>query len=447
MEIKISDKRNFRLKLSIYSNLILKSINMAINFVLVPLLLAFLGKENYGIWVTVYAVINWLNIFDIGLGEGLKLKLTEAFSMNKIQDLRKLISSTYYFVSLIAFFLLILFLLSYLVFNWVTLLNLDEDFKDEINISIGILTIFFLLVFVTKLIGVIYSALQLPFVENLIKTLSQIVFLVLLILMNYYEIESSLVLVSIFSVVPLFLIYLIFNLYFFKVKSPSLIPKVSNISKRALNDIIKPGFSFFAIQIGCIVLYTTDNLIIINLISVDAVTDYNVYYKYYSIPFLFHGIYVASHWSSFIDALAKKDYDWMKHKIKLFNNLIFFLAVCYILMFLLSEKIIDLWIGKGKVSKDNSLSIYMILYYLVSAITTNYVYVVNAYGKLKIQLVSYVIIAVVNIPLSIFFVNQLDMGSAGVILSSLLCLSILMVLIPIQSYKIIEAKATGIWNQ
>lgn len=441
------DKRNSKLKLSIRLNLVLKALNMLINFALVPVLLSFLGKGTYGVWVTIYAFIAWLNIFDVGLGQGLKLKLTEAFSKNKIQKIKKLISSTYYFVSVVSTSVLLIVIISYFFFDWSTILNIEEAFHKETNYSIAILVAFFLSVFIAKLIGVIYESLQLPFVENLMKTLGQLVFLILLLLMANHEFESNLVVVSIVSMSPLLVIYLLFTFYFFRYKSPSLIPKFKNVSKYTLKEVVKPSVSFFIIQLGYIVLYLTDNLIIINFLSEEAVADYHIYYKYYSIPFLFFNIYLASHSASFIDAFAKKDFSWIKKKIKLFNKLFLFLIISYVVLFFLNEKIMELWIGKDNLNVDNKLGLYLILYYLMSSYTAGYIYVVNSYGKLYVQLICYIFIAVINIPLSIFFIKYFEMGSEGVLIASILCLSILLITMPMQYFKIVNQKIRGVWNK
>tara|TARA_R110001632_G_scaffold101693_1_gene209584 strand:- start:11220 stop:12548 length:1329 start_codon:yes stop_codon:yes gene_type:complete len=441
------DKRNSRLKLSIRLNLVLKALNMLINFALVPVLLSFLGKGTYGVWVTIYAFIAWLNIFDVGLGQGLKLKLTEAFSKNQNQKIKKLISSTYYFVSIVSSSILLLFLISFFFFDLSSILNIQEIYHEETNYSIGILVVCFLTVFIVKLIGVIYESLQFPFIDNLIKTLGQGLFLILLYLVVNQNFESKLVIVSIFSMSPLLVIYLLFTVYFFKYKSPSLIPKIKNVSKRTLKDIVKPSISFFVIQIGYIILYSTDNLIILNLLSDQAVADYHIYYKYYSIPYLFFTIYLASHGASFIDAFAKKDFLWIKKKVKLFNKLFLLLIISYITLFFINEKIIEMWVGQDNVNVDNKLGLYLVLYYLISSYTTAYIYVVNSYGRLYIQLISYIFIAIINIPLSIFFVKYFEMGSEGVLIASIICLLILLITMPIQYFKIVNQKIKGVWDK
>lgn len=438
-------KRNSRLRLTVILNILLRMINIGISIVLVPLLLVFLGKEKYGIWVTISVVVNWLNMFDVGLGQGLKLKLTEAFSFNRVNDIKKLISSTYFLVSLISLILALIFFIGNFIFSWSQILNINNNFNIETDYSVNILILFFLLVLLTKLIGVIYSALQLPFIDNVVNTMSQVFFLLLVVIFNYFDEKSSLIIVSLFSIFPLFFIYLLFNIHFFKFKSPSLIPKIKNVSKDSLRQVFKPGINFFIIQVGCIVLYTTDNLIILNLLSANDVADYSIYYKYYSFPFVFFNLYIASHWSAFIDALAKKDFVWIKTKIKFFNKSFVFLVISYVFLFFYIKEFFNLWLGDNIIKVDYKLSFYMIIYFLISSYVTIYMYVINAFGKLKVQMLAYIIIAIVNIPLSILLVRYFNMKASGVILASSICLSILLILIPVQYLKIIKEKVSGIW--
>jgi len=295
------NKRTSRLKLSVSLNLILKIISIVISLLLVPILLIALGKEKYGVWVTIFTFIGWLNIFDLGLGEGLKLKLTAAFSLNRTQKINKLITSTYLFTFLVTSVLLLVFIIINLFVDWSVLLSVNK-YAYEINTSIFILVVFVLIIFIVKLIGTIYSSLQLPFVENIIKTFGQLLFLVGLLVINFTEVKLNLIWVTVTSLLPTFLIYLGFNIIFFNFKASFLFPKIKNICKETLKEVVKPGFSFFIIQLGCIILYSSDNVIILKLFSASEVTNYSIYYKYYSFPFMFFGLFISSHWNAFIDA-------------------------------------------------------------------------------------------------------------------------------------------------
>lgn len=441
-----SNKRTSRLKLSVSFNLILKIINIALGLLLVPVLLNILGKEKYGVWVTIFTFIGWLNIFDLGLGEGLKLKLTEAFSLKKTKKIKRLIASTYFFTFISTICLLLIFLVINNFLDWGSILD-THIYSEEVNISINLLVYLILLIFVVKIIGTIYAAFQLPFVDNIVKTLGQLMFLTGLLFFTFTSLKLNLVWITALSLVPTFIVYLFLTLYFFKFKASFLLPKLKNICKTTLKEVVKPGFSFFIIQLGCIILYSSDNIIILKLFSANEVTDYSVYYKYYSFPFIFYGLFISSHWNAFIDAIAKKDFIWIKKKILLFKKLLFILAITYFLIYLLEKHFLWFWVGKQNINLDFNMSISMIIYFLISSYTTMYMYVINAYGKLYIQLLVYGIIILINIPVSIYLASNFNIGPAGVILASSLCLLILAVTIPIQYKKIMTNKISGIWNK
>ena len=72
MEEKVTN-----IKKSMFLNILAKPIGMVITLLYTPFLLAYLGNEKYGIWVTVLSVINWINFFDIGIGNGYRNILAE----------------------------------------------------------------------------------------------------------------------------------------------------------------------------------------------------------------------------------------------------------------------------------------------------------------------------------------------------------------------------------
>lgn len=441
-----SDIRSFRLKLSVLFNLILKFLNITINVLLLPALLNVLGKDKFGFWVTIFSFIGWLNIFDFGLGEGLKLKLTKAFSLKRTGEINKLITSTYFFTVLVVLILILIFVSVNFFVDWSFILDANK-YIEEINKSICLLIFFILLLLIVKLIGTIYAAFQWPFIDNVIKTVGQLLFLIGVLVLNFKDIKADLTWVAVLSLAPTFLIYSFFNLYFFKYKASFLFPRVKNICKQTLKDVTKPGLSFFIIQLGCIVLYSTDNVIVLKLFSSNQVTDYSIYYKYYSFPFMFYGLFIASHWNAFIDAIAKNDYNWIEKKIVFFKKMFFLLVFVYVIIYSFEEQLIYFWVGKENINLDFNMSLNMIGFFLISSYTTIYIYVINAYGKLYIQLLGYVLITIINIPLSVYLVNYFNFGASGVILASSLCLLILAILIPIQYRKIVTSRLYGIWNK
>ena len=70
-------------------NIVILFILHVFNFVslmaIVPVTLNYLGKTEYGIWLTLASILSWLINLDFGLGNGLRNKLAEALALNDIK--------------------------------------------------------------------------------------------------------------------------------------------------------------------------------------------------------------------------------------------------------------------------------------------------------------------------------------------------------------------------
>ena len=103
-----------------------KVINMCIVFTTIPLLLNYLEKELYGIWVTIFSLVNIVFFVDGGIGNGLKTKLTEALSLKDFKLAKTYISTAY--ISIIFIAVIILIIGTLLIFN----LNLKDLFNSSV---------------------------------------------------------------------------------------------------------------------------------------------------------------------------------------------------------------------------------------------------------------------------------------------------------------------------
>ena len=73
------DERSVLVKKNIAGSLIIKGWSCVIQLLLVPLTLKCLSPYEYGVWLTINSILIWIDSFDIGLGNGLRNKLVEAF--------------------------------------------------------------------------------------------------------------------------------------------------------------------------------------------------------------------------------------------------------------------------------------------------------------------------------------------------------------------------------
>jgi len=438
-------ERSLKTKKNILTSIALKSVSICISFMLIPLALNYLNPIKYGIWLTLTSVIGWFAFFDIGLGNGLRNKLAEAFAKNDTELARTYISTSYVILSIIIGVVYALFILIFPYINWSKILNTPPEMSVEITKLIFIVFSFFCLQFIIKLITMILNANQRSAISGGINTLASLLSLIVIFILTKVS-HSSLLWLSVGVSAANIISPLIVSIWFFSTDYKHLIPSFKYVKFSSAKDLMGLGFLFFIMQFAALVLFATDNFIIDQLYGPEEVTPYNIAFKYFSIITMGFTIITTPFWTAYTDAYHKQDYDWIKRitkKLTLFWTLLLLLVI---MMIFCSSLFYKIWIG-DKIKIPFILSISMGVWVLISSWITIFGNFLSGVGKIRLSLYHSLIMIVVNIPLSVFLAKYLNLGSTGVIISTCLCMLPQVFINPIQYHKIINFRAKGIWNK
>jgi len=438
-------RRSVKAKKNIIASFGLKGFSVLIIFLLVPLTLNYLDTTKYGLWLTISSIIGWLGFFDIGLGNGLRNKLAEAFALKDYKLAKTYVSTTYAILLLIisGVFLLFLFINPFL--DWSKLLNTQPEMAGELSRVVLVVFTFFALRFVLNLIGIILTSDQLPAINNSFGPLGNLIALVAIYLITKFTHGNLLYVSLIYSAAPVLLL-IIASFYFFNGKYEFIKPDLKSVDFKYFKPLADLGLKFFVLQISFVIIFSTDNMIITQILGPAEVTPYNIAFKYFGIAIMIFTIVLTPFWSAYTEAFTNGDMKWIKTSIK--RLIMIWLAVVMGVVFLLgiSKYFYLMWVG-DKVYVPFLLSVFMGLYTIISTWTMIFVYFVNGIGKIKIQMYCGIIGMIINIPISIFFAKNLNMGSAGVILGTCFSIILASIFVPIQSLKIIKCNANGIWSK
>ncbi len=437
-------ERSIRAKKNIAVSIIIKGLSIFSGFLLVPLALEYLDSTRYGIWLTLSSILAWFGFFDIGLGNGLRNKFAEAKAIGNDKLVKTYVSTTYAIVSGIMIFLFLLFLFINTFLDWTKILNTPPNLRTNLNSMVIIVFAFFCLRFITKLITNILLADQKSAVRDSLDLIAKLLNLGLIFILLKTTEGSLFKLGFVYSATPVFVL-IIATLYFFKKYYSAYIPSFHFVNLYYFKDLMKLGVDFFIIQISVIIIFSTDNMIITQLLGPTEVTPYNIAHKYFSMAMMSFTIIVSPFWSAFTEAYVREDFDWIKRSIKNLIRIWSIIVLGVIIMLIIANPIYNFWLG-GKVKVPYLLSILMAFYVIMLSWSTIFFHFINGTGKIKLQRNIYIITSLSNIPLSIFFAKHLNLGSAGVILGTIICLTVWIIIAPLQSYKIINKKADGIWN-
>jgi O-antigen/teichoic acid export membrane protein len=418
-------------------------INFASTLILVPLTLKYLGPVQYGIWLTISSVLTWFSFLDFGIGNGLRNKLSEALAENALAKAKTFISTAYVIFSTGVILFLVFFFVLYNFIDWNGIFNAPPYLKSELNLLIAVVFILFSLQLLLKLIYSVNQADQRPAVNGFISALSNI-FGVLFVLILYNTSKGNLVALGAgLSLIPVIILFLVSVILFTKLYK-KISPRLKYVKMNQSGELFGLGMRFFVIQIAGLIVFATDNLIITQLFGPSDVTVYNIAYKlFYFIPIIFNVI-LTPFWSAYTEAYLKQDYDWIKNSINKILKFWLILSSVAILMVIFSGIIYQIWVGSG-IFIPFELSVMMGLFAILSNWNNIFIYFINGTGKIRLQFYNSILIALINIPLSIYFARNLNWGITGVMAATCICVAFGSVWAPVQYHKIINKKAYGIW--
>ena len=432
----MNNSRNKIAQKNISIGLIFKVLNMVVVYLTIPFLLSFLGKENYGVWVTIFSIVNVLFFIDAGIVNGLKTKLSKSLSNKEYILSREYITTSYITIFLIASFFLIT---GYIFLNNVNLshfLNTSENINETKLKNVFLITLIFI---VTNFFLSVYKALFYALQKAAIVEIAMFCYQALVLVLVVYGIKnlpSSLNYIAITYGISNFIVGIIFSIIFFS-KNKHLKPKRRYFKKERLNDLMSLSIDFFVIQLCMIVIFTTDNVLISNILGPEEVANYDVVLKLFQVLITLSIVVLEPYWALFSDAYQKRDFNWIKSVLKKFNRLFYILIAAVILLVLFTKTILEIWIGK--IIEIKELLIYLMgVFVLVRIYGAIYMFFLNGIGKIKLQKWLYILGAIINIPLSIYLAKECNLGSSGIILGTIFSILSITIALPIQSYKILN---------
>ncbi|PTQ99323.1 O-antigen/teichoic acid export membrane protein [Mucilaginibacter yixingensis] len=437
------DERSRKLKRNIVYSGLIKGIAFIISFWLVRITLQYVNATQYGIWATIISIVTWMNNFDIGLGNGLKNKLAQSLALDERQSMVSSVSTTYALMLLVATVAFGVFFIIGSFINWNSLLNLKGAISYNIWPVLLITMGGFCLQFILQPLNNILIATHQTFKFSLLMMLGQALTFVIITVLKQFTTGNLYTLVFVAMGSPV-LVYLVAHIYLFSTSLKSLAPSWRFVDKKMAKSLFSVGGSFFLIQVGTLVLYETDALIISNVKGPASVTVFNIAYKYFSILFFSFSVIITPFWSAFTDAFAKRDFAWIRNTMKRMRLLwLAFVAIAAV-MLACSSLFFRLWVG-AEIRVPLMLSINIALYMLMLLWNDIHTFLLNGTGKLRLQLILCVLAAVANIPLSIWLVGKI--GISGTALANFIVLFLANIFFTYQCRLIINEKAKGIWNK
>lgn len=436
MSQTVSQKRTRNYISQIRGSFVFKGLAVVASFFAIPLMIRYLGQEQFGIWSTLLSIMSWIVFFDLGIGNGLRNKVTEALAKDNITEASSYISSGYSLIGLISFCLFIIAAIVTFYIPWQKVFNTtivnEEILKRTVLISVLFITLNFWISLINQILNAVQKTSAIVF-GQFISNILVLTFVFTLIKQTY----PSLYYLAVAYGVSLIISNSSLSLWFYN-KRRDLIPSLS-LDMQHIRPILSLGLQFFTIQLAVLVIFTTDKILITQFFGPSYVTQYDVVFKLFGIITLIHSLITAPLWSSYTDAYHRGDIVWIKAILRKQFMIFGIIVLNVMIMIPVAKPIIALWIGEY-LEISMPLVISMGAFIIISTWSNIFAYVVNGIGKIEFQLFSSIIAMIINIPLAIYFTKYLGFGVNGIILATCTSLSLFAIIGPIQVYVILKDK-------
>ncbi len=275
----------------------------------VPLALRYLGKEAFGVWVTLGSISYLVSFSDFGIGMGAQNQMTEALGTGDRPKARRLFLTTLVFLCAVGAALAAIGVPTFLRVPWGSLFKLQDP--ALVAAVPHAITLFFALACLNIPLGLarrLTYATQQAWLDNVNSAVMSVVGLAGIFFAGYFRLGfQSYVLATWLPGMVVCTGLLVFQwvrLDWLHARGPS-------FDRHALRGLLNLG-AFFGVQQLCtLVLFGAPPMLISTLLGAVAIAPYNLVQRIFNVFQMLQNAFLLPLWPAYADAKAKQDWPWM----------------------------------------------------------------------------------------------------------------------------------------
>jgi O-antigen/teichoic acid export membrane protein len=399
-----SKERYRRMALTAITSVIAKIFGASIPLITIKLSFNYLGAELFGLWMAIISFFSLFNFADLGLGNGLRTMLGNAYGKNDIKLSKIMVSSTFYMLLSVSFIVVIIFLSLFKFIDWGKLMNASNT--ETMLLASGVV----LAVVLPKLITIPLSLVartQLALQEGYKSNLWQSAAVVLSLIVIYISIKADLGKLAMIwgSSLSLVIVSLANLIHYFIKDRKELRPSAHFFDKKIALVLLKTGLLFLILSIFTTLSLALDTFIVAKTSTLEESATYSIIFKLASLISIACIMISTPLWAASSEAIVKGDINWVKkntRRTSLLSVGISIAAIIFLLVF--GDWILKIWISSD-FSYSKTLLLGMGFMQLLLSLIAPYFMVLNAANIIKYQVWLFLIYFVISFPLKFIVAN------------------------------------------
>ncbi|MBE6341035.1 MAG: lipopolysaccharide biosynthesis protein [Bacteroidales bacterium] len=385
-----ANERKRRLALTAVTSSVRKVLQMVIPLVTLPITYNYLNSEVYGLWAAVTQFFGLFAFSDLGLGNGLYTKLSQANGKDDLTLCKKIISNTFCILLLIAVALSIIFVTIFPFVNWAELMNAQGDE------TISLVPYLILIIVGCKLFDIPIAiiqrtqyALQEGYRNDIWGIMGALLSLCSIIVIARYDL-GKLALLIVSTSIPV-VVSLINMLVYFNIQRKELKISFKMFDIVMSKDLLSLGIYFCLLSVLTSVGYSMDTFIVAKTCSLTDAASYSVIYKISIICSAIMTILGMPLWGANGEAIARGDIDWVKKNTRKMSLILGSCSILFTICVMLSINfILRIWMGESFKFSYPAL-LWLCVMQIMFSFINPYFMVLNAYGIVKKQILLFLI--------------------------------------------------------
>ena len=295
---------------------IAKALTILTGLVSVPLTIAYLGAERYGVWLTISSLLVWVALTDFGVaGNALVNVLSEAVGNDDRAAARQYAASAFWALVTIALMMGAAFMVAFQLIPWRAVFRVSDAIStEELDLTCALVLILFVINLPLTLQRSIYDAHQEGYLANIWGILGSVISLLGLIVVTRFH-GGLPQLVIVISGVPALVIFASAYDVFF-CRYPWRAPAPSAVKWTCIRRLLRLGGKYTAMQLSGLGIHQSQAMIITQILGPSQVVIFVVAFKIITLPTELTYMGTVPFIAPLSEAKARHDWKWIKGAFK-----------------------------------------------------------------------------------------------------------------------------------
>lgn len=407
----------YRLALwTVIANAVNRAFGMLVMVLSVRWTLPYLGSERFGVWMTIASFAAMLSFLDLGIGNALTNRVAQASAQGHGTLLRRAVTGGLGVLAILAVALAIVLSFVASAIPWASLIRVDStDILDEIGRTVVVFAVLFSIGIFANGIARVFHGLQRGFEVHLVGIAGSAFSLSCLAMAVNAEAGLPILLLCSMGGQILGLLALGGLLY---LRGHLAIRGGVKAVHAEGKVLLQVGGLFFLLQIGTMVGWGADSILVANISGASAVAVFSVTQRLMQFVSQPLAIINAPLWGAYAEAAAKKDHDFVRRTFLRSIKWTFYVSVAGALLLLLAgQKIVEMW-TTGAIVPPWSLLVCMSLWLILESTGNALGVLLNGLGVVRQQVWVVTAFVLLVFPLKLWWGHE--WGAFGVVLASII---------------------------